>query len=179
MRESLEIDSSEFARRGGERRGTFELAELSRLADLLVTQDGPLDWTLEGRLVKRSGGAAEAMLRLQLSAQLVMRCGRCLSAVTVPVTADRQYLLVESEEEAARRDDPESDFDILVGSRRLDLLNWIEDELMLELPSVAFHDDCGMPASEALLSQAATEGSGDGHRRPFAVLAQLKAKSSG
>ncbi|NBO93951.1 MAG: DUF177 domain-containing protein, partial [Planctomycetia bacterium] len=83
-----------------------------------------------------------------------------------------------TEDEAARRDDPEADFDVLVGSRRFDLVQWIEDELVLELPPVSFHDDCEAPAHRSLELDAAPQTPLDERRRPFAALAGLKAKSS-
>jgi len=175
----MEIDSFEFARRASLLEGSLELSHMSRLADLLAMPEGRVDWRVEGRRISRSGGRPDSLLRLQLSAQLQLTCGRCLGAVQVGVSAERDYLLVGSEEEAARRDDPESDFDILVGGRRFDLVEWIEDELMLELPPVSFHQACAPLSIELTPATGAEDGAQESRRKPFAVLERLKTPRSG
>jgi uncharacterized protein len=179
MAESLEIDSLEFARRANLLEGSFELARMRRLTDLLALPDGRVDWRVEGRRVSRTGGSPDSLLRLRLSAQLQLPCGRCLGAVPVAVSAERDYLLASSEEEAARRDDPESDFDILVGSRRFDLSEWIEDELMLELPPVSFHQGCAPLSIELTPAASAEDEAREDRRKPFAALSRLKTPRSG
>jgi uncharacterized metal-binding protein YceD (DUF177 family) len=85
--------------------------------------------------------------------------------------------VVRSEEEAAQRDDLESELDVVVGSRRFGLEEWLEDELILALPAVVFHDQCeGLSPREPVAPQAYGSDSegGASTRNPFAALGRLK-----
>ena len=179
MADPLEIDSFDLARRAGSREGSLEVSGLSRLADLLAQPEGQVEWRVEGRRISRTGAPADSVLRLRMSARLHLCCGRCLGPVPIGVAAERDYLLARSEEEAARRDDPESDFDILVGSARFDLAEWIEDELMLELPPVSFHEACTPLSINRGLPVEAGDEVFEDRRKPFAALARLQVPRSG
>jgi uncharacterized protein len=56
----------------------------------------------------------------------------------------------------------------------IELLPIIEDELMLSLPLVPFHDDCSIQTS---FGDAATARTQEEKPNPFSVLAQLKEKA--
>ena len=83
----------------------------------------------------------------------------------------RRFRFVRSEEEALRLDE-ESEDDVLVLPARLDLLEFLEDELILALPIVPRHDACPSPLPlAALTSQEAPAPN------PFAALAALRGQN--
>ena len=65
----------------------------------------------------------------------------------------------------------DEEFEIVVGSRKFDLVHWIEEELILSLPAFAQHDDC-KPDAERLHTQETEET--QAKPNPFACLASLK-----
>ena len=177
MNPSVKIDVFQFCQSEQARDGRFAIADMSRLTDLLVRTDGEVEWSLAGRTRARTGAGPDSLLNLRIAARLHLPCSRCLQAREVSIESTRDYLVVRSEAEAERRDDPESDIDVLVGERRFDVLEWIEDEMILALPPVQFHERCdGLAALEARAQQpeeASSDGESD-RRRPFEALKGLK-----
>jgi uncharacterized protein len=181
MNASMKIDTFQFCRSSREIEGRFAIADLSRLADLLSETGGEVQWTLAGRTRARSGAEPDCLLSLRLASLLRCPCSRCLQAVDVTIDTGTEYLVVPTEEEAERRDDPESEVDVLVGARHFDLAEWIEDELILALPPVRFHEHCdgllrlqtGAPASSEEPGTEPDDPFSD-RRRPFEGLSRLK-----
>ncbi len=62
------IDTHEFTRRGDAAEGAAPLAELDRLASMLVDAQGGLAWRLSGRSELGPDGSRTPFLRLELSA---------------------------------------------------------------------------------------------------------------
>jgi len=177
----MKIDTFQFCRGAREIEGRFAIADLSRLADLLSETDGEVQWTLAGRTRARTGTEPDCLLNLRLASLLRCPCSRCLRAVDVPIDSIADYLVVPTEAEAERRDDPESEIDVLVGARHFDLAEWIEDELILALPPVPFHGHCEgllrLQAGPKALSEDPGADPGDPfseRRRPFEGLSRLK-----
>src|SRR5947208_3402659 len=75
-------------------RGTWPLAELPRLAALLVDGAGAVDWAARGERRAQRAGAGQIWLHLTAKATLTLQCQRCLAAVVVPVSVERSFLFV-------------------------------------------------------------------------------------
>ncbi|HRD84304.1 MAG TPA: DUF177 domain-containing protein [Rubrivivax sp.] len=122
-------------------------------------------------------------LHLEAQACLEMQCQRCLGAVVVALSVDRDFRFVMGEDEAARQDE-QSDEDVLPLARELDLQALVEDELILALPLVPRHDRCPSPLTSGTTPDspppdaAQSAGAGTSHR-PFEVLATLATKRRG
>jgi uncharacterized protein len=91
-----------------------------------------------------------------------------------PVDAENRLQLVRSEaaldDENVLDDDPEVLIERIVGSKHLDVLALVEDELILCLPYVSKHDVCpSLP--EALEEEP---GADTDRPSPFAALGRLK-----
>lgn len=173
----MKIDVFQFCQSAGEASGRLAIERLPRLADLLVSTDGEVDWSLEGRTRARAGAEPDCLLTLRITARPKPPCSRCLQALEVEIDSARDYLVVRSEKEAEQRDDPESEVDVLVGDRHFDLSEWIEDELILALPTVQFHERCDGLAALQASAESPEEGPSDGEpdrRRPFEALLRLK-----
>lgn len=166
------VDVGHFARLGGQLGGRLSVADLPRLKETVVVPadgDTPVDWTAQGLVRQPTGSEPQPWVRLGIRARLAMTCQRCLNTVDLPIDLDREFRFVRSEDEAAELD-AELDEDVLVLSRRFDLLELVEDELLLALPLVPRHEDCRhahAPGDDALPDEAPAP-------HPFAGLQALR-----
>ena len=152
------------------------LARFDRLIDETRGLSGeiPVSYSVKGTVRQDAAGQDEPWLHLAASATLVLVCQRCLSAVDVSVAFERDFRFVATEE-LAEVEDEESEEDVLVLSKTFNLLELIEDELLMAMPSVPLHGECPQPvklqAADADFVEPATQ-----RPNPFAVLQQLKRK---
>lgn len=163
------IDTASLARDGRTLAGELAVGKLPRLASLLATAEGVIDWSARGWRNARPEGGHDDFLELSFSANLHPACVRCLEPVAVPVSDTRRYRLVDSEAEAERLDPEDDEYDVLVGGPRFDLEALIEDEAILALPPMPRHEHCepAMPLDDEAPAEEERE-------KPFAALRQLK-----
>jgi uncharacterized protein len=137
-------------------------------------------WQASGEVRKRRGDADQVWLGLTVRALVPLECQRCLETVHTPLDVDRDFRFAPNEETAAKLDD-EEEADVLVLSRRFDLLGLIEDELLMALPVVPRHDVCPQPletVADAAFPSGADDVLADKPPHPFAKLAALKKGSN-
>ncbi|WP_346798796.1 YceD family protein [Halomonas sp. Bachu 37] len=151
--------------------GLVALDKLPRLAEEVGTQTG--DCHVELEFGVDAQGRRE--IRGHLKAMLALPCRRCLAPLAQEVESDFLLGMVTSDSLAAEL--PAGHEPVLVENEQLDLLTVIEDELILSLPQVVYHDeaDCQVSA-EQLVSKAEGEASEAPAENPFAILNALKGK---
>ncbi|WP_374669215.1 DUF177 domain-containing protein [Ramlibacter sp.] len=160
--------------------GELPLQDLPRLREEAPTAEPatPVVWQAWMGLEARAGGAARPTLRLEARTTLPLTCQRCLQPVAVALAVDRAFRFEADEAAAAAEDEFSDEVDVLVESRRFDLLELLEDELVMALPVVPRHDTCPAPvtlsSADPGFEQALRE-----RENPFAALAKLKAGSGG
>jgi uncharacterized protein len=157
--EGLTIDGMAFTRERSRVSGRLTLASLPRIA---ASGSGQADvaFSIEGR-----NAEGHPSLRVRADGTVEMSCQRCLQSLAVPVVVDAELELAESREAAEAADD---DVDRVVASRNMDVAALVEDELLLELPMVATHENCRLPAEDDGLAPS-----------PFAALAGLRKSGGG
>ncbi|MBS3666854.1 MULTISPECIES: YceD family protein [Halomonadaceae] len=152
--------------------GLVALDKLPRLAEEAGVQTGDCHVVLEFGVDAQ--GRRE--IRGHLQATLALACRRCL--VPLPQEVSSDFLLGMVTDEALAAELPASHEPVLVEKEQLDLLTVIEDELILSLPQVVYHDEAECHVSaEQLVSK--TEGAASETApatNPFAVLNVLKGK---
>ncbi len=157
---------------------TILLQNMKRLAQEArgFEPDSPVKWEARAELRPRAEGDDEVWLHLQAKAAIPLTCQRCMGMVVTPLEVSQCYRFVANEDIAMAEDD-QSEEDLLVMAPQFDLLALLEDELLMALPLVPMHDEC--PAAPVPRAGGA-EIAGDPAKKPspFAVLAQLKSKSS-
>jgi uncharacterized protein len=168
------LDVVAFARDGSRLQGDSALANWPRLAEEQVAghlAPSQVQWQLQGRVVPQAGAPDQLWLDLKASLMLPMQCQRCLTPVLEAVQAERSFLFVADEAAAMALDD-EVEEDVLVISRDFDAMALVEDELILSLPLVPWHEVCPetLPMSVA---DPAFEAAAE-RPNPFGVLASLK-----
>ena len=145
----LRLDVRSFARESATLHGIAALADMPRLAaEQSAAPEGrgaEVSWTLTGQAKDLRGGAHQTWLLVRAQAQLGLVCQRCLNEMVQPLTVDRAFRFV-STEQAADAEDDQSEEDLLVASTAFDAMTLIEDELILALPLVPRHDSCQPPA---------------------------------
>jgi len=163
MRERVVVDSAAFTRDAGELRGTLAILDLPRLHDLLFDQSGEITYCLAGA-VNKDGIAS---LRLDIAAELLMTCQRCLGPVKFSLKAARNFELVPEVEALGDPAEELDDVERIHANAKLDVAALVEDETILCLPMVAGHPpgECSPPL--ALAGENEKES-------PFSSLAALK-----
>lgn len=165
-----------FAKAGGSIQGSEALAQFDRLQDEAqgLGSQNPVRFRAVG--TTRPNGATSEQIWISLSAEVALpqTCQRCLGPVDVPVSFEREFRFVASEEVAAVEDE-ESEEDVLVLSRDFNLLELVEDELLMALPVVPMHGVCPAGVKLQVADVDFVEEEQE-KPNPFAVLGQLKKK---
>ena len=163
MRDRVAVDSVAFARDASELRGTVAIADLPRLHDALFDQSGEIAYSLAGAVSKEG----IASLELDIAAELLMTCQRCLGPVKFSLKSARNFVLVPQMEALGDPAEEPEDAERIRADARLDVAALVEDEAILCLPMVAGHEPgaCSPPL--------AAGGESD-KKSPFSSLAVLK-----
>lgn len=190
------VDIFEFARNQQQASGRVSVAELPRM----VTEVPPgapapaemaLNWRAYGEMRAVPGGDASGTARqpclvLALEGDVWLECQRCLQPYSQPLEVETVYRIVETEEQADAVPMDDDEADVVVGSRRFDLLDLIDEELVLALPLVPKHEICpavhqslvtGPDGDVAPPAEPAAEVGGG--NSAFAALAALRVKKPG
>ena len=163
MRDRVCVDSVAFARDAGELRGTVATADLPRLHDSLFDQSGEIAYSVTGK-VDKDGVAS---LRLDVAADLLMTCQRCLGPVKFSLKSARNFELVPQTEALGDPAEELDNVERIHAVAKLDVAALVEDETILCLPMVAGHQpgECSSPVGA---------GGESGKKSPFSSLAVLK-----
>ena len=160
------------------------VTDLPRLAASLAGNDGVVRATVDF-------GRVDGVPRLNVGAdvEVTLICQRCLQPMQVLLEGESQVALVENLAQADAL--PEDVEPVWVESRKVDLREVVEEELLLALPLVPMHaaddDECDVAADAAGAvgismvagrSEGADESAGEGAveqvtQKPFAELAEL------
>lgn len=170
----LQLDVQAFAKAGVRLEGEWPAQSLPRFAEGGDASAWPaVRYAVAGDTQSVLGADAEIWLSLQVQAEAEAVCQRCLKPVRLPLRLDLRTRFVRDEDQAATLD-AELDEDVLVLSRRFDLREWVEDELLLALPIVPMHEQCPEPLP---LGSEAEEEPLSAPEHPFAALAALRGKT--
>ena len=162
MSQRIVIDSLAFAREGGLLQGELPVASLTRVLDLLVDSTGHLGYRVQGQMGPRN----RPQLMLQLDGVLSVCCQRCLEGIDYPVRVRSLLELVKNKEELTQEEIEDDSKDFLTAQKELDVVELIEDEIILDLPSAPRHDSCALPQAGRTAEKVS----------PFSVLKGLKGK---
>lgn len=170
------LNVAAFAANNDSHTGEEPLARFERLIDETRGLGGetPVSYSVRGTVLQDAAGQDEPWLHLAAQATLALVCQRCLSAVDVPVSFERDFRFVATEE-LATVEDEESEEDVLVLSKTFNLLELMEDELLMAMPPVPMHEECPQPVKLQALDADFVEPAAE-KPNPFAVLQQLKRK---
>jgi uncharacterized protein len=143
--------------------GKITLDECERLKDYLVDSQSNLEYIINGIL----GRDDKPMLQVIIKGELNLSCQRCLGKLSHVLNLKSTLFLVENEKELSYLDEDESVEGILATSD-IDIIELIEDEIILNLPSSPRHRESDCLAKELTDSYAVEK------KHPFAALLELK-----
>ena len=167
MSAAVVIDSLEFARARRQLNGRLPVAGLIRISDVLMDNEGTLDYTVAGVI----DGQSQPRLNLRVVGTLHLQCQRCLEPMIYRVDIANMLNLVppgsptEADGEVLDIVDMP---DCIEASVELDVIELIEDEVLLNLPSHPRHAD------GTCVSRAAAYETGRAGDSKFAGLAALR-----
>jgi uncharacterized protein len=148
--------------------GTFNVADMPRVKDLLSRTTGCLEFELTFDKDHRNRVLVTGHYRCPT---LIMQCQRCLQVIEIEVESKVKVTLLTDEDEAVQlAKDVEP---LIVSGKELSLVDFFEDELILALPLAPRHetDKCYNREKEVIEEGSETQ-------RPFAILKNLKFKHS-
>ena len=161
----LAIKPVKLARQEGKLSGFMPLKQLSSLAADCVSDEGRVEADLQLRMEQ-----SRPEIHGTANAEVKLVCQRCLEPVAVKVDVSIALGFVQDEAQIAQL--PESLEPFMLEEEEVPLAELLEQELILALPIVAYHDTCepypyaGKEEAEAAVA--------DEKPNPFAVLEQLK-----
>ncbi len=165
-----QIKPLKLAKRGFSLNGKWPLDKFVRVTSDAVDNIGEVlikaDFSMEEGVPSLVGNA---------SAGIKFECQRCLEPVLVAVNADLNIAFVSTEEQMSSL--PEPFEGVLLEDEEISLIQVVEDELILALPLVAYHQDCDTfeyrTQDEKFVEPQVDQSEKE---NPFSVLEQLKGK---
>ncbi|NMM27303.1 MAG: DUF177 domain-containing protein [Glaciimonas sp.] len=158
------IDAFEFCRLKEHRQGEIAVADSSRLSSECDDKSAVLFWSIDGR----TSSLGFEQLTLCVSGSVSLLCQRCLTSCTFDIASESSLILAKDEVHAdeieAMLDDDA--IDVIVGSKELDVVVLIEDEVLLAIPLSPKHQVCPDLAALKALNGAKKSS-------PFDVLKRL------
>ncbi|HUH87871.1 MAG TPA: YceD family protein [Pusillimonas sp.] len=151
-----------------QRSGQNSLVDFGRLVAGLPQQQvgSQVQWSVQGQ----GTPAGKRFIKVEAAASVTLECQRCLQPFVLPVQVENRLEVVRSPSELDGDEDDETER--IVGSPRFDLLELIEDELILSLPSVPKHEVC--PSAPGFSGGSGEPVAEVVRPSPFAVLERLK-----
>lgn len=159
------IDARRFAQQGVVLRGTVPVTELPRLNDIDLVVEA-----VEAELFFSLDEQRERVVTGQLRAAVQLQCQRCLDLMPVNLVCDMNLAMVRDEESA--RSLPGNYDPWVMTEDQADLFALVEEEILLNLPYVVYHDT---PCGSAIAQEEPPGLSAESDKpNPFQVLKQLK-----
>jgi uncharacterized protein len=149
--------------RGGYFEGEIEVSNLTRLAEVLLSDEARINIQFGFSQSEYDGPMVDG----RLETSLTVECQRCLNAMQIPLELEFKLLLNAADDLVA-----ESSIDMVFSEDGwIDIFEVVEDELILGLPLVTTHDN--KACNEFWRAQEQDPGSAT-KENPFSVLAKLK-----
>lgn len=164
------VDTRRVFQQGAEISGFLDLARLPRFRQMLASDKADINVQLDFSL----GDNGYREIHGRVHAAVEVACQRCLEPVAIEVDDELALALVRDDAEAAAL---RADLDPWFGPDiKLQLADLVEEQLMLSMPIVSYHDDgqCAQPAYAAAPAQPQDDEQDTARDNPFAVLEKLK-----
>lgn len=162
------IDPRRFCQQGVVLRGFVAVGEMPALTEHNVSVE-----SVQAELTFAIDEQRERAVRGKLAVKTKLQCQRCLEMMPVDLNCDVSLAIVRDEEDS--RDLPGIYDPWIVSADEADLYALIEEEILLNLPFVSYHEDpCGESVRD---SDSSAEEDERGKQNPFQVLKQLKDKT--
>jgi len=177
----VEVDPFRLVEQGRIYEGRIPIGDYPRLKDLLFVDNRSDSESVKNTLVYVKLTFTKTDTRLpviegNISTSLKVPCQRCLEAKTIHFETEVNVVLVGNDVQAEKLQEGYDTW--LVEDQRLFLKDFIEDEILLAMPSVVMHEACES-ARELIEALPDAHDAGENEEvqekaNPFAVLKDLK-----
>lgn len=145
--------------------------KLPRLQEAVSSIETPV--SAEVRFAKNESGYRTVTGSLQVRVKMV--CQRCMGETEADIASELAVAVVASDEESKQLPKSLEPWVVSREESEADLYEVIEDELLLDLPMVIYHDyQCIDEQMYSAGDASGAEAKEEGGRNPFQVLEQLK-----
>lgn len=150
--------------------GYVPLDQFEELSAILASSEGNAFIHLDFRVDEDRRYIATG----SLTAQVQVVCQRCLGPVPYDLALDLSLGFVYDEDHAKNL--PASYDPVVMTDGEVILANLVEQEIILALPIVAYHEESGCNPTAVKYASSTDDAPDDEKPNPFSILAQLKAK---
>lgn len=162
------VNSTELAREGLFLTGKVLLKDMKRLEDVILPSENAISFEIQGIIGEK--GWPGAIMKLTGTIPLI--CNRCNKPMEEALEREVIFRFAKNEAEAdsipVSIDEEE---EVIVGSSKLNLMDWIEEEILLSIPMIPVHEQ------ECVLEEP--EKDDIQQPNPFAKLKELKGLRKG
>lgn len=163
-----QADVRKLVRKGAEISAEFPVSQLPRFSGLLANTDGSISailrFYLDEQKIQRIDG--------EVTGSFFVTCQRCLEAM--PMTLDSHFELGVVKDEERAKQLPGFLDPFIVGEDLVNLADIVEEELMLSLPFVNYHDPENCSRDERFSTGDFEQSVDEPADNPFQVLQNLK-----
>ena len=160
------VNAYDLARENRVITGKVRLSDMVRLKDEIRPTNEEAVFEIRGMTAKKGWPGAV----MTLSSKIPLVCNRCGKPLELPLESSVVFRFAKSEAEAdAIPIEDEDDTEVIVGSEKLNLMDWIEEEILLSIPYVPIHDEPCEPDEKPEVSEEPVD-----KPNPFAKLKDLK-----
>jgi uncharacterized protein len=159
------FDPRKFADKGTRLEGHLPLSACERLSEYLVDNEGVVNVNLTLRLDEQKRRIVTGTADTTVS----VVCQRCLEPMTIDVHADYALAIVHDDEEALHIPDQSDPF-MVANDEEISTAELIEDELIVSMPLVSYHDEKDCKGKSHYSSGDIIEEKPN----PFSILQKLK-----
>ena len=153
---------------------TVTISEKPELSGLIINSEKVLPFEVQIEGTEGVRGLPGAILTI--TGRVQMRCTRCTQPIDIEIDREVPFLFVRSEAEANRIPiEEDEDWEVVVGSEHMNVAEWVQEEVILSLPTFPRHEDCQAPENPSSSDQNDEEISQ--RPKPFANLRDLLKKN--
>lgn len=136
------INVKNFFSRQGNLRATLALQLFRRLEQYFNKTEGNNSSTIEVNLDFIQDDENQFIVDGKMVGTLLLSCQRCLKPLIYPLSSGFRVKVLEELQVNGDRELEEDELDVVLSvGGKLDLLALVEDELIMSLPLVSYHDD--------------------------------------
>ena len=137
------IDTLGFAQKMRSQDLRLKLTDFTRLTDVSAIVNDLIQANITGG-IQQDG---KSFIELKILSGLTLTCQRCISLFDFQINSRSRFIITATKDELLEISQEEQDINTILAETELDLIDFVEDELLLALPMVPLHDegDCERP----------------------------------
>ena len=137
------IDTLGFAQKTQSQDLQLKLVDLPRLTDVSAIVNDVIQANIIGG-IQHDG---KSFIELKILSGLTLTCQRCIGLFDFQINSHSRFIIAPTEDELVEISQEEQNINTMLAENELDVIEFVEDELLLALPMVPLHKegDCERP----------------------------------